>query len=146
MKRRINHRDSTLGTPERDRLRGVEWEVRKSAFHWTCEDVHEFDDQRFPRGELHRWITDNKLQSQYKFTANVEAAFSHKISLLPTERNSLLVVIGALCHALGIVPNSSKSAGAIVRLVDAVGANLSDDTACNLLRKVPDALGARSKK
>lgn len=67
--------------------------------------------------------------------------------LVTTERNTLLVMIAALCKRAEIDPLGSKAAGELVRLVDLLGngASVSDDTARKVLRQVPDALGARGK-
>lgn len=68
-------------------------------------------------------------------------------SFATTERNTLLVMIAALCKRAEIDHLGSKAASDIVRIVDSLnnGASVSDDTARKVLRQIPDALSARGK-
>lgn len=43
------------------------YDAQGPANEWRDAESHEFDDQRFSRTELHRWITDNRLPSEYEF-------------------------------------------------------------------------------
>jgi hypothetical protein len=66
-------------------------------------------------------------------------------ALSATERNTLLTIMAALCHHAGIDPDKRGAAGQIVRMTEAIGAPISDDTALRWLRAVPDALETRMK-
>ncbi len=128
-----------------EKYRDLEWEIRTVLFHWAYDMMHEFGDQRFTRSELHRWISDNKLPSKYRFSRPQSENADEK-PLTSTERNSLLVMIAALCRRADLDITGPKTVGEIVRLIDELGANLGDDTIRSTLRKIPDAIGARSKK
>jgi hypothetical protein len=65
--------------------------------------------------------------------------------LSTTERNTLLVLIAALCTKASIDSKSRTAASEIARLTDDLGARVSDDTVRNILKQLPDALGARIK-
>jgi hypothetical protein len=65
--------------------------------------------------------------------------------LSPTERNTLLVMIAALCEDVGIKHQDRTAASKLVRLADAIGVSVSDDTTRNVLRQIPEAIEARRK-
>jgi hypothetical protein len=65
--------------------------------------------------------------------------------LSPTERNTLLVMIAALCEGVGIKHQDRTAASKLVRLADAIGVSVSDDTTRNVLRQIPEAIEARTK-
>jgi len=65
--------------------------------------------------------------------------------LASTERNSLLVLIGALCKELGINPETRGVAASIVRMTEISGAPLTDDTIRKILRQIGAAVSLRSK-
>lgn len=65
--------------------------------------------------------------------------------LSATERNTLLVMIAALCKKAGIGHQDRMSASQLERLVDDVGGSVSSETIRNALNKIPDALERRGK-
>lgn len=65
--------------------------------------------------------------------------------LATTERNTLLCMISALCTKAGINPSERGSASRIVRLLDKQGTPLSEETVRKHLRKIEDAVEARTK-
>ena len=67
--------------------------------------------------------------------------------LSTTERNTLLIMIAALCKEAGINPQSRTSAGKMERLVDALGLRkgITDETARRHLDKIDEALRPRMK-
>jgi hypothetical protein len=65
--------------------------------------------------------------------------------LSPNERNTLLVLIAALCEEAGIKHQDRTAASEFVRLADAIGVSVSDDTTRKVLRQIPEAIRARSK-
>lgn len=62
-----------------------------------------------------------------------------------TERNTLLVIIAALCKKTDIDPQNRTTASLIARLTDDIDASVTDETIRKHLAKIPDALGARIK-
>jgi hypothetical protein len=62
-----------------------------------------------------------------------------------TERNTLLTLIAALCADASINPQDRGAAGRIVRMTEALGAPVSDDTVRRWLVKIPDAVESRMK-
>lgn len=65
--------------------------------------------------------------------------------LATRERNTLLVLIGALCQQLGINPASSGVANSVVAMTDLVGAHVDEGTVKNKLDQVADVLERRQK-
>lgn len=60
-------------------------------------------------------------------------------------QNTLLTIIGALCHSAGIEATGRGAAARIKELTEIVGAPIDDDTIRNILKQVPEAIEARSK-
>jgi len=71
--------------------------------------------------------------------ANIEKPLS------ATERNTLLVMIAALCKKSGIAPQDRTSASQVARLVDDIGGSVSDETIRKALKQIPDAVARRGK-
>lgn len=65
--------------------------------------------------------------------------------LAPTERNTLLIIIAALCKKAGLDPSARDAASDVVRLADAVGVKLDDGTVRSKLKQIPDAIAARGR-
>lgn len=65
--------------------------------------------------------------------------------LLSTERNTLLIIIAALCESSGIKHQERGVAAEIARMTERLGASITDDTIRLVLKKIPDALGSRAK-
>jgi hypothetical protein len=63
--------------------------------------------------------------------------------LSATERNTLLVLIAALCKKAGINHQDRTAATELVRLVNDIGVSLTDDTTRKALRQIPNAMSAR---
>lgn len=82
-----------------------------------------------------------------------EAQFSEPAELTATkplttnERNTLLVLIAALCKKAGIDPGARGAAGELVQLARADGINvdIDRDTVKDKLKQIPDALSARGR-
>ena len=68
-----------------------------------------------------------------------------KNPLTPKERNSLLVVIGALCNDANIDYNQRGIAVSIEKMTEILGAPVTDDTIRNILKQIDDAVSLRSK-
>jgi hypothetical protein len=65
--------------------------------------------------------------------------------LATTERNTLLVLIAALCKQAKIDYKERGISGAIVKATEEVGAPVTDDTIRKILNQISDALESRSK-
>lgn len=65
--------------------------------------------------------------------------------LRTTERNTLLIIIAALCDHSEIKIDDRGAASQIARLTDEIGASVSDDTVRRWLKSIPDALESRMK-
>lgn len=65
--------------------------------------------------------------------------------LLGTERNTLLVMIAALCKKAGIGHQDRTSASQLARLVDDVGGSVSGETIRKALKQIPDAIARRGR-
>ncbi len=100
--------------------------------------VNEFDEQRFSRSELQRWVTENGQQSQYQFASIVKAPQEKPLST--TERNSLLRVIAALCDYSNLRPETKGLAGKIMSMTDEIGSHVDDGTVLKILKQIPGAL------
>lgn len=61
------------------------------------------------------------------------------------ERNSLLILIGALCKEVGINPNDRGIATSLELMTQNIGAPLTDDTIRNILKQIENAISSRSK-
>jgi hypothetical protein len=127
------------------RFREFERKIRTELWHWAYEQMHEFGDQRFSRGELHRWITANNFKSEYDFATVGEAPVMVEKPLSTTERNTLLTIIAALCDYSDIKHQGRGVSVQISKMTDEIGAKVTDDTIRDVLTKIPDALLARTK-
>jgi len=73
------------------------------------------------------------------------APASEAKSLTTTERNTLLVIIAALCDHSHIEHQARGAAVKIANLTAQIGAAVTDDTIRKVLVQIPDALESRSK-
>lgn len=137
--KRLSEENEETNAHWRDVIYGFE----KPLFDWAHGDIHEFDDQKFSRLELHRWISENNYPSVYAFSPRVQGA---EKPVSTHERNTLLVLIAALCAKAGIDPKERGVAGQLVRLAETeLGVVLDDGTVLDKLRQIPDAVGARQR-
>lgn len=80
------------------------------------------------------------------FEESVNAATSSVDKpMAPSERNSLLTIIAALCDYSAIKHQERGVAIQIAKMTDEIGAPVSDDTVRRVLSKIPDALESRMK-
>lgn len=111
---------------------------------------HDEDDQRPPSEFIEwakaqgldipwiSWADENGLLHE---TGEADAASISNSAKLPTrERNTLLVVIAALCRANSIDYERRGIAKKLVGLVDEIGMSISDDTVRKILKDIPQAL------
>ena len=126
-------------------------EVSLSA--WLNKGRNNFLEQRFSRTELARWITENKLVSQYSFAANQlpESPIKPEVELMEKplttrERDVLLTIIAVLCKEAKLdYTKHSKTAGLIQSTAASMGVSIGETTIENHLKKIPDALASRMK-
>jgi hypothetical protein len=144
VKRRI-HKWLFDASEEGDKYYKIEQKIRSELLNWTYEQVHEFGDQRFSRGELHRWISKNNFKSEYQFvTMEVAPPFVEK-PLSTTERNTLLTIIAALCDYSDIKHQGRGAAVQVAKMTAEMGAPVTDDTVRDVLAKIPNAVESRMK-
>ena len=65
--------------------------------------------------------------------------------LTQNERNTLLVIIAAICKQLKIDHQTQGAAHKIAGMIQEIGAELSEETILDKLKKIPDALERRVK-
>lgn len=80
-----------------------------------------------------------------KFIQSLNNTPQEEKSLTTNERNSLLVLIGALCKEVDIVPNKRGASVPLVMMTELIGAPLSNETIRKILNQVEPAISARSK-
>ncbi|WP_334159761.1 ATP-binding protein [Achromobacter insolitus] len=75
----------------------------------------------------------------------LEALKRNASQLATTERNTLLIIIAALCKYSEIDLNERGATANVVQRTDDIGAPVSDDTVRKVLGQIPDALATRKK-
>jgi hypothetical protein len=138
---------------------------------WLADtDKSEFDEQRFSRIELDRWLKAIRLSSRYDFVKLDEAPkppFSAIINSPPwgaprndkpaqkedgekplgtREKNTLLAIIAALCHEANIDHTKpAKAAGQVRHIMDGMGVQVGETTIEGHFKAIPGALESRTK-
>ncbi len=80
-----------------------------------------------------------------RFIQSLEDTPAPEKQLTSKERNSLLVLIGALCKEVDIDPNQRGVAASLVAMTEIIGAPLTDDTIRKILKQIDDAVSLRNK-
>jgi len=80
-----------------------------------------------------------------RFIQSLEETPAPEKPLTTNERNSLLVLIGALCKEVDIDPNQRGVAASLVAMTEMNGASLTDDTIRKILGQIEGAVSLRSK-
>lgn len=80
-----------------------------------------------------------------RFIQSLEDNPAPQKPLTSKERNSLLVLIGALCKEVSIDPNKRGVAASLVAMTEVLGAPLTDDTIRKILSQIDDAVLLRNK-
>lgn len=80
-----------------------------------------------------------------RFIQSLDDSHVSEKPLTPKERNSLLVLIGALCKEVDIDPNERGVATSLVAMTEILGAPLTDDTIRKILSQIEGAVDLRSK-
>ena len=101
----------------------------------------------YPSGGLdeHDHILVVRTEEITRFIQSLEDSPAIEKPLTSKERNSLLVLIGALCKENGIDPKKRGIAAALVAMTENLGAPLTDDTVRKILNQIEDAISLRNK-
>jgi hypothetical protein len=105
------------------------------------------EDNYFPSGGLseHDYVLVVRTNELNRFIKSLEDTPSDEKALTSKERNSLLVLIGALCKQVDIDPKQRGVAASLVAMTELVGAPLTDDTIRKILSQIEPAIDSRSK-
>jgi len=80
-----------------------------------------------------------------RFVECLQVTSPEEKPLLPKEKNTLLILIGALCKHYGIDPSGRGVTPSVVKMTELIGAPLGDDAVRNVLHQVDPAIEKRSK-
>lgn len=105
------------------------------------------EEKYYPSGGLseHEYVFVIRTQEITRFIRSLEDSPTIEKPLSSNERNSLLVLIGAMCKNVGIDPEQRGVAPSLVKMTEIVGAPLTDDTIRKILKQIEDAISVRSK-
>jgi hypothetical protein len=105
------------------------------------------EDNYFPSGGLgeHDYVFVIRTNELNRFIKSLEDTPPEEKALTSKERNSLLVLIGALCKEVNIDPKQRGVAASLVAMTELVGAPLTDDTIRKILSQIEPAIDSRSK-
>jgi len=101
----------------------------------------------FPSGGLdeHDYVLVVKTNEVTRFIQSLEETPPEVKPLTSKERNSLLVLLGAVCKNADIDPSQRGIATSLVAMTELVGAPLTDDTIRKILNQIEPAIESRSK-
>jgi hypothetical protein len=101
----------------------------------------------FPSGGLdeHEYVLIIKTKELTRFIQSLDESSAENKPLKSKERNSLLILIGALCKEVDIDPNQRGIASSLAVMTELVGAPLTDDTIRKILSQIESAIDSRSK-
>lgn len=109
---------------------------------WLHSEAALYENQRFSREDVIRWLAVVGLRSRYRFAAGGQVN-EVKASLSTTERNTLLkMVIGMAIKGYGYDPNAPRSEipKVIADDLSGLGIDITDDTVRKWLRQARDAM------
>ncbi|MES2027293.1 MAG: hypothetical protein V4448_17225 [Pseudomonadota bacterium] len=114
---------------------------------YEMEKYFPFHDQKFSRRSLQKWIKESNFQSAYTFAnENFKSDKGLEKPIETRERNTLLIIIAALCKKSGYdYKDHSKTSLKIFNDCELLGCPTGLQGISNHLKKIPDALEARSK-
>lgn len=107
-----------------------------------------FETQKFSRHEVARWLSAIGVPTIYHFNLGSKGANAQvEKPLGNSERNTLLIIIAALCNDLGYdYKKAAKTAAVICGAVHGmVDKPLGETTIEGYLKKIPEALATRMK-
>jgi hypothetical protein len=119
-------------------------------------DRKEFLDQQKSKTKENRYFPSGGLDEQdyvlvvrtkelTRFIQSLDDSTVSNRPLTSKERNSLLVLIGALCSELEIDPSQRGVATSLELMTQKIGAPLTDDTIRKVLNQINEAVEARNK-
>jgi|ETNmetMinimDraft_35_1059890.scaffolds.fasta_scaffold38263_2 hypothetical protein len=105
------------------------------------------EDNYYPAGGLGEqdFVLVIRTEEVTRFIQSLEDTSVLDKTLNSKERNSLLVLIGALCKEVNIDPNKRGVAPALVEMTEILGAPLTDDTIRKILKQIEEAVALRNK-
>jgi hypothetical protein len=105
------------------------------------------EENYFPSGGLaeHEYVLVIRTNEITRFIQTLEDSPISVKPLTGKERNSLLVLIGALCKEVDVDPNKRGVAASLVAMTEILGAPLTDDTIRKILSQIEGAVSARNK-
>ena len=137
--------DQDLADHEAKELRDKFDSLRKE-FLFDRENGSE-ENNYFPSGGLseHDYVFVIRTKEITRFIQSLEETPESSKPLTSNERNSLLVLIGAMCENVGIDPKQRGVAASLVKMTEISGTPLTDDTIRKILKQIEGAATARSK-
>lgn len=101
----------------------------------------------YPSGGLdeHDYVLVVKTNEVTRFIQSLEETPPEAKPLTSKERNSLLVLLGAVCKNSDIDPSQRGIATSLVAMTELIGAPLTDDTIRKILNQIEPAIESRSK-
>jgi hypothetical protein len=138
-------RTNKLSKEEAKTVRDQYKEDRKSYLKKQSEAPHE--DGYYPAGGIPKdavLVVRTEAILAFLQSINDEPSKAPK-PLTTKERNTLLVLLAALCKQANIDFNKPGIATAIARMTENIGAPITDDTIRNIIKQMNEALETRSK-
>ena len=134
-----------LSEDDTNKIRAKYEEAREEYLQQRKDQSRE--DNYFPSGGLaeHDYVLVIRTQELTRFIQSLEDSPPAEKPLTSKERNSLLVLIGALCREVSIDPNQRGVAPSLVAMTEILGAPLTDDTVRKILSQIEGAVAARNK-
>lgn len=143
LERQIISKD--IGDDEAEKLR-AEFKAEREKYLEKRKDKTR-EQNHFPSGGLaeHDYALVIRTKEITRFIQSLEGTPASEKPLTSKERNSLLVLIGALCKEVDIDPNKRGVAISMVAMTEILGAPLTDDTIRKILGQIEEAVSARNK-
>jgi hypothetical protein len=136
--------NNELSDDEVDRLRS-EYEVKRKKY-LDGKMESEREPIYFPSSSLddHDYVLVVRTKEITRFIQSLEDTPPKEKPLTSKERNSLLLLIGALCKQLDIDPNKRGITPALVKMTQLNGASLEKDKILDILKQIGPAMESRS--
>lgn len=111
------------------------------------KDKNSKESDYYPSGGLaeHDHVLVIRTNEITRFIQTLEDTPLSEKPLTSKERNSLLVLIGALCEDAGIDPKTRGITASLVAMTELIGSPLTDDTIRKILNQIDAAVSLRSK-
>ena len=142
----IEHQIATkeISEEEAEKLR-AKFKIDRDNYLENKENEPKEDDY-YPAGGLPKdCVLVIRTKEITRFIQSLEDNPAPEKPLTSKERNSLLVLIGALCKEADIDPNERGVATSLVAMTENLGSPLTDDTIRKILNQIDNAVDLRSK-